>query len=277
MTKGTRGNPIDDISYLARSDHRIPTLVALSARPRSRSELWEMAGVSASTIRRTLTEFEERGWIRKDEYKYEATQTGSFVGSAMVDMIDRIETEQLLREVWEWLPDEDSGFTLEMCTDATITLAEAENPYSPVNRFTDLLQETEELRFVGLDVAMFEPCKDDLCRQIIEGMESEIINPPRVARYIRETCAEEFSAALETGRLSVRLHDDLPSYGVCIVDERVAVTAYDPDSRSVRVLVDTDGADAREWAESVYRSYRRQTPILPLDPSETEEESSINR
>jgi hypothetical protein len=73
------------------------------------------------------------------------------------------------------------------------------------------------------------------------------------------------------------LHDDLPSDGVCIVDERVAVTAYDPDSRSVRVLVDTDGADAREWAESVYRSYRRQTPILPLDPSETEEESSINR
>lgn len=268
MTRGTRGNPIDDIAYLARSEHRVPTLVALSARPRSRSELWEMAGVSASTIRRTLTEFEERGWIRKGDYKYEATQTGAFVGSAMVDLIDRVETEQQLRDVWEWLPDEETGFTLEMCTDATVTLAEADDPYRPVNRFTDLLENTDELRFVGLDVAMFEPCKDELCRRIIDGMEAEMINRARVARYIRSTCAEEFSEALETGRLSVRLHDDLPPYGVCIVDERVAVTAYDPDSLSVRVLVDTDGTDAREWAESVYRSYRRQTPILPLEPSE---------
>lgn len=267
MISGSRGNPINDIAYLARSEHRVPTLVALTARPRSRSELWEMAGVSSSTIRRTLSEFEERGWIRKEEYKYEATQTGAFLGSAMVDLIDRVETEQLLRDVWEWLPDEESGFTLEMCTDATVTLAEADDPYGPVNRFTELLEDSDEIRFVGLDVAMFEPCKDALCGRILDGMQAEIINPPRVARYVRETCADEFSEALETGRLTVRLHDDLPSYGVCILDDRIAVTAYDPDSLSVRALVDTDGTDPTEWAESVYRSYRRETPLLPLEQS----------
>lgn len=73
MRSRTREQPLEDIAYLARSEHRVPTLVALTVRPRSRSELWEMAGVSSSTIRRTLTEFENRGWVRKEGYKYEAT------------------------------------------------------------------------------------------------------------------------------------------------------------------------------------------------------------
>jgi len=57
------GSLIDDIAYLVRSEHRVTTLIDLTVRPRSRSELWEAAGVSSSTIRRTLREFEERGWI----------------------------------------------------------------------------------------------------------------------------------------------------------------------------------------------------------------------
>jgi hypothetical protein len=47
------GSLIDDIAYLVRSEHRVTTLIDLTVRPRSRSELWEAAGVSSSTIRRT--------------------------------------------------------------------------------------------------------------------------------------------------------------------------------------------------------------------------------
>lgn len=108
------GSPIDDIAYLARSEHRAPTLVALTVRPRSRSELWEMTGVSSSTIRRTLREFEGRSWIRRNEYQYEATPLGAFVASAVAELIERVEVERTLRHVWQWLPNEESGFTLEM-------------------------------------------------------------------------------------------------------------------------------------------------------------------
>lgn len=270
MVSDPSGGPLDDIAYLVRSDHRIPTLVALKSRARSRSELWEMAGVSSSTIRRTLTEFEKRDWIRKDEYKYETTQLGEFVASAMVDLIDRADTEQQLRDVWQWLPDEDSGFTLEMCADATITIAEANNPYRPVNRFSSLLAETDHFRFVGLDVAMFEPCKDELAEQIQAGMQAEFINPPRVAKYIRNSCSELFSETLEAGDLTLHLHNNLPSYGVGLFDERVVVTGYDPDAVTVRVLIDTDDPEARDWAESIYHTYRRETPTIPLEQTEAE-------
>jgi len=268
MRARTSDPPIADIAYLARSEHRVPTLVALSARPRSRSELWEMAGVSSSTIRRTLTEFEDREWIQREGYRYEATPLGSFVASAMVDAVERVETEQQLRDVWEWLPGEDSGFTVEMCADAVVTVADADDPYRPVNRFVSLIDETDRFRFAGFDVAILEPCKDELCDRIVGGMDAELINPPRVAEYVRANCPELFSEALESGDLTMQLHDELPPYGVSLLDDRVAICGYDPDGVTVRVLIDTDATDALEWAESFYDSYRRQTPTVPIETEE---------
>lgn len=265
MNASDAGSPIEDIAYLARSTHRAPTLIALTVRPRSRSELWEMTGVSSSTIRRTLNEFEDRDWIRRDGYQYETTPLGAYVATAMAELIDRVETEQQLRDVWQWLPDEDSGFSIDMCTDATVTVADADDPYRPVTRFLSLVRGTDRFRFAGLDVALLEPCKDELCRRIIDGMETEVLTRPRVVKYIRSTSPELFSAALESGNLTVRLHDDLPAYGVSLLDGRAAVGGYDHDSVTVRVLVDTDESDAREWAESTYESYRRRTPTMPLE------------
>ena len=95
-----RGSLIEDVAYLTRSEHRVTTLVDLTVRPRSRSELWEAAGVSESTIRRTRREFEDRHWIRRDGYPYEATELGAFIATAMADLIERFDTERQLRDVW---------------------------------------------------------------------------------------------------------------------------------------------------------------------------------
>ena len=259
------GSPIDDIAYLARSEHRAPALVAMTVRPRSRSELWEMTGVSSSTIRRTLREFEGNNWIRREGYKYEATPLGAYIASAMAELIERVETERKVRDVWQWLPDEESGFTIEMCSDAVVTVAEADNPYAPVNRFLALTRETDRFRFAGSDLALLEPCRDEFCQRVIGGMEAEIIDPPSVARYIRSTYPELSSKTLASGNLTIQLHEDLPPYGIAIFDDRIAICGHDPDSVTIRVLVDTDSQVAREWAESQYALYRHRTPTVPLE------------
>lgn len=261
----TSGTLIEDIAYLARSGHRVTTLVDVTVRPRSRSELWEETGVSSSTIRRTLREFEDRHWIRRDGYQYEATPLGAYIASAMAELIERFETERALRDVWECLPDEESGFTIEMCTGARVTRADAENPFRPVNRFMTLVDDAKSLRFAGLDLALLEPSKEALCRRVIEGLQAELIDPPRVVKYIRSSSPELFAEALESGNLTVRVHDDLPAYGIGILDDRVTIAGYDPDGVTVRVLVDTDADDAREWAESVYATYSRRTPTVPVE------------
>ena len=265
MESRTTSTPLDDIEFLARADHRVTALAALARRPQSRGDLRAMTGVSQSTIGRTLRAFEDRHWIRKDGGHYEATQLGAFVASGMRELIDRIETEQTLRDVWQWLPSEASGFAVEMVSDAVVTVAEADDPYRPVNRFTSLLRETDRFRFVGFDLALLEPCKDELCQRIIGGMHTEIIDPPSVVNHIRSAYPEQFAAALESGNLTVRVHDGLPPYGVGIFDDRIAITGYDPTSGTVTMLIDTDAPEAREWAESIYTAYRREIPMLALE------------
>jgi predicted transcriptional regulator len=134
-----------------------------------------------------------------------------------------------------------------------------------VNRFASLLRETDRFRFVGYDVALLEPCKDELSQRIIDGMHTEIIDPPSVASYILSTYREHCSESLQSGNLTVRVHDDLPAYGVSLFDDRIGISGYNPDSGTVQVLLDTDAPEAREWAESTYESYRREARPLALE------------
>ena len=265
MIPRTTSTPLDDIAFLARSEHRVTALAALARRPQSRADLLAITGVSQSTIGRVLRAFEDRHWIRRDGQHYEATQLGVFIAAGMRDLIDRFETERLLRDVWQWLPSRANGFTLEMVSDAVVTLAKADGPYRPVNRFLSLLRETDQLRFVGFDLALLEPCKDELCQRIINGMQTEIIDPPGVVNHIRSAYPEQFAEALESGNLTVRVHDTLPDYGIGIFDDRIAIAGYDPTNGMVTVMIDTDAPEAREWAESLYTAYRRELPTLALD------------
>lgn len=146
-------SPIGDIAYLARSQHRIPALIALTERPRSRSELCEVTGVSSSTIRRTLDEFEDRIWIRKDGYQHTTTRLGEVIATGMEDLLERIETERKLRDVRHWLPDEIIEYPIETWVAMTVTVAKLDAPYRPVNRFEIPLQETNELRFIRSEIA----------------------------------------------------------------------------------------------------------------------------
>ncbi|QFU82697.1 helix-turn-helix transcriptional regulator [Natronorubrum aibiense] len=260
--------PLDDIEYLARSEHRVTTLEAVAAAPQSRAALQELTGASRSTIGRTLREFEARYWVRRDRSRYEATPLGAFVVSGLQDLLERIETERTLREGWQWLPAEVSDVIVEMGADAVVTVARADDPYRPVNRFVSLLSETERFRFVGADQALLEPCKDELRRRIVDGMTTEIIDPPAVARHILSTYPDHCAGPLESEYLAVLLHDDLPAYGLCLFDERIGLCGYNADNGTVQVFIDTDAPTAREWAESTYEARRRDARPLEADALE---------
>ena len=269
MISRGENSPLDDIEFLARSDHRVTALDALATRPQSRTDLRELTGVSRSTVGRTLREFEARRWIRREGHQYEATQLGGFVASGLRELIDRLETERKLRDVWQWLPVEASGFSIEMGSDAVVTAARTDDPYRPVNRFASLLRETDRFRFVGFDRGLLEPCKDELARQIVDGMRTEIIDPPRAARHILSTYPEHCSEPLKSENLAVRVHDDVPPYGIALFDQRIGISGHNPDSGTVRALIDTDAPETREWAESTYDTYRRNSrPLVPEPTAE---------
>nr|WP_293029500.1 MarR family transcriptional regulator [Natronococcus sp.] len=264
-----QSDAIDDVAYLTRSHHRTAALAALADRPRTRAELRELTGVSQSTIGRTLRAFENRGWIARTDHRYETTQLGAFVASGMRELLDRIETERKLRETWSWFPAEIRGLPLESFSEAVVTVPDVDDPYRPVNRFASLLRETDRFRFVGFELALLEPCRDELCGRVVDGMATEIIDPPSVVSYIRTTYPEQSERTLASGNLTVLIHEEPPEYGLSIFENRVGICGYHPDSGTVRAFVDTDDPTIRKWAVSTYDEYRREArPLAVETPAE---------
>ncbi len=256
---------IEDVAYLVRSEHRVQALVAVADRPRSRAALGELTGVSASTIRRTLRAFETRNWVRRTGRRYEATALGEFVASSMTDVIDRFETELTLRDVWNQLPDETGEFALDPGMETTVTVADADDPYAPVNRFESVLRDADEIRFLGSEVALFEPCLEVFLGLLEEGIDATTIEPPRCTEYFVSTYPDRSRAAMRRENFTVLEHDDLPPYGVGLLDELVVVCCYEQNCGTVQVLVESDTPVAREWAESIYAVYEREARPPEID------------
>lgn len=257
LPKGS-ATPLDDIEFLARSEHRVTALVALARRPQSRADLIELTGASTSTIGRTLREFERRRWIEKDGHQFDATQLGTFVATGMRELIERLETEQRLRDVWQWLPSETSGFTVEMASDAVVTVAGADNPYAPVRRFESLLRATTTLRFLRPEVALMDLCFDILYQRVENGVEMTLIDRPECHTYFLSTYPARSSQMVERDNFTILEHDDLPPYGIGLLDDGVAISCYEQGSGTVHAVIDTDAPAACKWAESTYESYRRE-------------------
>lgn len=262
---------LDDIKFLVDSSNRVDALIALREEACDRDELQATTGASAPTVGRILGDFEKRGWVNRDGHQYELTKPGVFVADHLLTFIDRMNTEGRLRNIWQWLPGEVNGFTLEMISEANITVGEPGNPYGPANHCASLYRETDRLR--GFDAALTAPHHfKELYVQIVDGMDTEIIFPPAVSETIASTYPTEAGEVLGSESFTLWLYDDLPLYRVLIYDDRVGIGGYDSDSGVLQVYVDTDTPEAREWAESTFESYRQEarrlTPDLPHSNSD---------
>lgn len=253
--------PLDEIEFLARSEHRVEVLSALAEGPHSRADLRVMTGASSSTIRRTLNEFEDRCWIERIEHRYEATPLGTFVAEGLMALLGRMETERTLRDVWRWLPIAEIEFDIELFADAVVTVPEFGSPDRIVSRFAELVEKTETLR--GFTPTTVNSDMDVLFRNAIDGMETELVWPPGLIETVLTSHPEQASAAIASGHLTVLLNDDIPC-SCAIFDDRVGVAGYDHETGHMRVAIDTDAPEARRWAENLYQLYRRDA--RPLDP-----------
>ena len=255
---------LDDIEFLARSDHRVGVLDALADRPRDRDELRAATGASSPTMGRILTDFEDRRWITRNGRVYELTRLGEFVTERFTDLRSAMETERKLRDVVPWLPREMEGFTVDMFADAVVSYPGPGYPYEPVERVTELIEGTETMRGFGTTVVKSSNL-EAACRAILDGMEFEFIYSPGVLETIvawNPTTVAETSACENCTTL---LHDSLPDGDWCglgIYDDRVGICCHDIETGMLKAVVDTDSSEALAWAETIYEQYRDEARLL---------------
>lgn len=267
---------LDEVEFLVRSDHRVEVLDTLNEAPHDRADLRAVTGASSPTIGRVLSDFENRRWIVREGDTYRLTDLGAFVAVRLNEFRDAMRLERTLRDVWEWLPHDIDGFDVELLADAVVSRPGPGYPYQPVERLTQLISEATTMRGFGMAVlksSNLEPFFD----RTLDDLECEYIYPPDVFEALltwnRDTVVE---AATRTN-YTVLLHDDLPvddRCGVCLIDDRVTICCYDPETGTLQSLVDTGRTELCDWAESYYERFREGARALDVSDGLDSIESS---
>ncbi|WP_332898900.1 helix-turn-helix transcriptional regulator [Haladaptatus sp. CMSO5] len=255
---------IDDIEFLARSAHRVGVLEALETSPHDRADLRAVTGASSPTMGRILSDFEHRRWIVREGRTYELTPLGEFVADRFLRLCAAMETEHKLRDIWQWLPREMEGFSVDLFADAVVSVPGPGYPYEPVERLTQLIQGTSRMR--GFDTIVQKSINNEaVCDAVLSGMELEYVFSPTALEGTYAWNPERVQEVATSENCTVLVHDNLPDGDRCglgIVDDRVGICCHDIATGALVAIIDTDAPAAREWALSVYERVRADaTPI----------------
>lgn len=262
---------IDEIAFLASSDHRIAVLDTLTSGPADRSALRSETGASSPTMGRVVADFEERRWITREGSVFELTPLGEFVSTRFSELREAMSIERKLRDVWRWLPREMEGFSVDLFADAVISRPGPGYPYEPVERLTHLIQNTNQMR--GFDSIVQKSINNEtVCEAVLNGMEFEYVFSPVALEGTYAWNSERVMAAAACDNCTVYVHDALPDGDRCglgIVDDRVGICCHDVDTGALVCVIDTDDPDAREWAIATFDRVREEAKLvdpLPFEP-----------
>ncbi|SNZ11769.1 Predicted transcriptional regulator, contains HTH domain [Natronoarchaeum philippinense] len=250
-------DPVEQIAFLARSNARVRVLEQLlDSGSADQRTLRTRLDASRSTIARTLTALEQRGWIETDGSVYRLTTVGTIVAEEFEELADALRVTDEFSTFLEWFPYSEFDLDLAELQDSTITTATSSDPYAAGRTQTEFLYATD--RFLGFLPAIDIEGTRVVHEQITEhGFEAEIVVSAEVSETITQgEYADLFRAQLETGQLTVLVHDGaLPFYLGLGDEERVQIGVED-DEGFPRALLESSAQTVRRWAEDVYEEYR---------------------
>ncbi len=249
-----------DIDLLGDIVRHGPVLEALLKEPLDRRGIEDRLDISRATSHRYVQWLDEQELVEKVDGRFQLTWRGAVIAEEILRFEANVRTAHRLTPLLDAVCDDHRDFVLEPFVDSTITVAEPDDPYRPVERFMALVRESEKLR--GFNTTHMVPLAlNEFHRQLFEDTDTKIIYVPSVAERLFETYPERAREAIESGHLVLRTRDELP-YGLAIFDDRVGIGGYDEATGLMEVFVDTDAPIAREWAERVYASVEDDSESL---------------
>ena len=246
---------------------RADALAVLQEGPVGRAELMDSLDVSRTTIHRIVRGLESRELLVEDAGQFELSPLGHTVATEVTNYRRRVTAAHRLKPFLETLTDTSIDIDIGLFDDATITVSKPTNPYAPVARFMELLRASETLH--GFDTTTVAPIYvEDIRREILGGMETDVVYLSAVVEEMVEAYPEGIEAAIESGQLTLSTHDDLP-FGLAIFDDCIGIGGYD-ETGLLSAFVDTDSPAVREWGQELYRTYRDEAEPLEFLSSESE-------
>ena len=264
--------PLDDVEFLARSDHRVEVLRTLASGPRTRPDLNEETGISQPTLGRVLGDFEDRSWVERDGREYELTSFGELVYEAFEDLLDTVETVQELGDLNELLPTGEMEFDLRELGDATVITPAAGDAFRHVTRIEELFYGADHVRLLSPTIA--PGSTEDRRVRLAEFLESDRVNEGIVSTHAleqeplfdpeNEELLGSIREALELERTRFYVYDGAIPLMLMIADG-TAVLAPTDDRGLPAAVIETENGTVRAWVEAKLDEYRAQAVAVTAD------------
>lgn len=251
-------DPIADVSFLSRSDHRVAVLETLADGPRTRSDLHEETGISQPTLGRVLGPFQDRNWVTRRGQEYALTTWGELIVADLDRLVGTVETVQRLGEVAAYLPTDEMDFDLRTLREATVTLPTPGDSFAHVRRVEELLYGAEEVRNVVPTVA--PGSLDDYQRRMAEFLAGDqqveaVVSTSVLAAMSHETVAPLMQEGLvECDRVEMYLYEGPVPCLLGVADGVAMIVALDEEGAPVG-LVETENETVRSWIHARLDEY----------------------
>lgn len=254
--------PLDEIRFLADSEHRVVVLDTLADAPTSRADLRDVTGASSATIGRILGDFDDRGWVRRDGDRYELTRLGAFVAEKFERLHDSMSTARDLQPLLAWLPLDEMGVGIDNLVGARVTVR------------TDPIEFTSRLRTIELDgthvrsfSAFFpEACVDARYQAVVNGSQTyEVVFAAGFDREISTASAEKFEALLGHDRTTMYLNEESEMPMLAFIDDDGVCLLVRDDEGTTVALVETDDEAVVDYVEATFEAYREQSTPLTVE------------
>lgn len=251
--------PFDE-GILRTAVERREVLSLLTAGPHHRREIQDELDLSKTTCHRIVRTFDDNGLLDRTDRGYQLTKKGVLLEGYVDEYSRGVRATFELDPLVSSFTDAPVEFDIDPFVDARITRPEPNDPTVTLSREFELFQDADI--FTVVDGNQHVP--ELYLEQVIEiGIEREM-----TAEHIApiEVIEKRLSAFPEIHKR----HQDLPAtmkyrvspspgppFGLTLYDhEHVVLRAYDDETGSVELLVDTDDPDAVAWADDVIDHYR---------------------
>lgn len=247
---------------------RREALAALSDGPRHRRDLEANLDVSKTTCHRIVRTFDEQGLLRRTEQGYELTEKGNRLETHVHEFYTKTRAVFLLEPLLTAFTGAGVEFDIEAFADARITRPDPDDPTLPLDREFALFRDAECFSVVDCNQHVPSLYLEQVFEISVEhGKQAEHIAPKSVIEKRLMEFPELHKRHPDVeATLTYRVCEE-PTFGLTLYDrEHVVLRAYDGETGSIELLVDSDDRDAVTWAEDVVDYYReRAEPPSAVD------------
>lgn len=258
---------LEELVFLARSQHRVALIRQLSREAKNRQELETATGIPQSTLERILRDFEDRHWV-SNEYngEYSLTPVGSMLRTELEDLITVLTSSHRLSDLADSLPLDSLGFDLRHLATASVFEPTDSDPLVHMRRFDELAASADEVQ-VFSNVLACAPGADaaeshseflrhlDTLVVTADGLKTGL-NDPELRRWIRNR--------IETENLELHRYGGSSPYLLGLFDETIGLVPVDNSGVPVGLIV-TENRAVLEWTRQRFSELKEEaTEVEPV-------------